>query len=1139
VADGSGEIRKMFTTTGSYTFPMGDNTGTAEYSPITLNFATGTFAAGAYLAIKLSNTKHASISSISNYLKRYWSIRVSGITSYSCSLTGTYSGDDLVGSYNNMTTSCFNGTWTNYGAVTASTITANAVSTLGDFTGLNNGILTSTTNLYGFTYQESFGPSTEQILTIAGENLTNDIIVSPPSNFEISTVSGSGFQSTPISITKSGSVVNPTPIYVRMKAGIAMGAYSPANMVVSSVGKTDINVECSGIITPNASISGSGDGTNGAYCSGSNIHLNTTPSNLTNYSWTGPNGFSSSLQNPTIANASGSMSGTYTMTGTYVSPVNLIVNGDFEAGNTSFNSSYTNSADLQTEGRYAVVASPTTVHPAFSNCGDHTTGTGKQMVINGATVAGVAVWSQTISVIPGASYQFSYWVQTVHVDNPSILQLSVNGVLAGSPYTVVNTNCQWQQFTYSASSGSSSSVTLSLVNQNTAASGNDFAIDDIKFNIVLTTVKTMDIQVGNSAPSSVGIAASLNPINAGQEVTFTATPTNGGTTPIYQWKINGVNVGVNSSTFTTTTIAHGDVVTCEMTSNDPCTTVPTSVSNPISMIVKNYWLGSIDTNWGTPGNWTANYIPASGGDIEFATTTNFGTNALNNLQLDQDRTIGNLTNLTTRQLYIPANKCLTINNQVTTDGNTDRIYLQASESSPTASLIIPNATGVKGTVELYSKAFVHNGVNKWQYFGIPMKSVITSPTFDGSIVRIYNENIQGQSLLWVQQSASTALTSFTGYEIVHPSPRTIIVKGELENRDYHSGQLTYTIGSDYKGWHLIANPYTAAIDITQIEFGSSDAGIIENTVYLYNTGSRADWEGASGQPGSAPGYYTPAPIHTAGIFGIPGEIPSTSTVMIKAVSNNALATVSFPYSSVIKKNTEIKRAKANNKICTRLDIYGSRTSNRLWIFTNPNSTKCFDNGWDVFKMNCPTNTPNLFAVEQDGSYQIDAISDIDNTILGLKSGEDSEYVLKISQLNTNNKYNQMYLIDLLNNTVVNIIDDYTEYRFSSQPYSTNNARFKIVTSPVINNNGISTSDNNTGSNNKLLNLSLIQRNIHIDNQSQSNGCLLIFSLDGKLIDKNSFSGKSVNTFPLDIQSGTYVIKCIIDNESITQQIMVK
>ncbi len=85
---------------------------------------------------------------------------------------------------------------------------------------------------------------------------------------------------------------------------------------------------------------------------------------------------------------------------------------------------------------------------------------------------------------------------------------------------------------------------------------------------------------------SVNIAASpSNIVCAGTNVTFTATPVNGGSTPSYQWKKNTIDVGTNSATYEDSSLAEGDVITVILTSNETCASGSPATSNAITMAV--------------------------------------------------------------------------------------------------------------------------------------------------------------------------------------------------------------------------------------------------------------------------------------------------------------------------------------------------------------------------------------------------------------------------------------------------------------------------------------------------------------------------------------------------------------------------
>jgi predicted deacylase len=104
-----------------------------------------------------------------------------------------------------------------------------------------------------------------------------------------------------------------------------------------------------------------------------------------------------------------------------------------------------------------------------------------------------------------------------------------------------------------------------------------------------STAKSNGIKMIVSTPVTPAISIAASPgtsVCQGSKVTFTATATNGGTTPVYQWKKNGIIVGTNSKTYVDSTLKNGDSVYCILTSNAACATA-TAKSNGIKMTVSN------------------------------------------------------------------------------------------------------------------------------------------------------------------------------------------------------------------------------------------------------------------------------------------------------------------------------------------------------------------------------------------------------------------------------------------------------------------------------------------------------------------------------------------------------------------------
>jgi Putative metal-binding motif/Secretion system C-terminal sorting domain/Ig-like domain CHU_C associated len=179
----------------------------------------------------------------------------------------------------------------------------------------------------------------------------------------------------------------------------------------------------------------------------------------------------------------------------------------------------------------------------------------------GSVTPSVSIAASATSICTGSSVTFT--ATPTNGGSAPTYQWKVNGTNAGSGGT-----------TFTTSSLANGDVVTCVMTSNNACQTASSA-----------TSNSVTITVSANVTPSISIAASATSICSGVSVTFTATPTNGGSSPAYQWKKNGSNVGTNSSTFTTASLVNGDVITCVLTANNACQSSSTATSNTLTMTV--------------------------------------------------------------------------------------------------------------------------------------------------------------------------------------------------------------------------------------------------------------------------------------------------------------------------------------------------------------------------------------------------------------------------------------------------------------------------------------------------------------------------------------------------------------------------
>ncbi|HNW90499.1 MAG TPA: T9SS type A sorting domain-containing protein [Bacteroidales bacterium] len=207
------------------------------------------------------------------------------------------------------------------------------------------------------------------------------------------------------------------------------------------------------------------------------------------------------------------------------------------------------------------------------------------------------------------------------------------------------------------------------------------------------TSNAVTMTVFQNVIPSVSISTASSSVCAGTNVTFTATPVNGGASPSYQWKKNGNNVGSNSNIYTDATLANLDLISVEMLSNASCASPQLVSSNSILMTVNPNTTPTVVIS--TPSS-----TICSGTTAAFtATANNAGTTPVYQWKINGMNTGSNSSTYTSATLVnnnqisctvISSNTCNTVN-PVSSSAITMTVL--PSPSAPVASSNSPVSSG--------------------------------------------------------------------------------------------------------------------------------------------------------------------------------------------------------------------------------------------------------------------------------------------------------------------------------------------------------------------------------------------------------------------------------------------------------------
>lgn len=985
-------------------------------------------------------------------------------------------------------------TYTDLTATAATAVTGATISFAGDgLTGTTSAGFNiptppptiTVTSLDGFGSITVNTTSGELSYPVSAEHLTENLVITPPVGFEISTTSGSGFVANPstLTLTQTGGTINTTTIYVRFNPATVQ-AYS-TTITHTSAGATTQNLAVSGTATAAAAPTTS------------------TATDITNSSFTANWG--------AVSGASGykldvSASATFGTTTTNT------INEGFNAGTTvPSNWTFTGiSSTYTTAGNYG------TSSPALTF--DHTNDRVVTQTLNGETTQ-LSFWIKGQSTIASSAflvegYNGSSWSTIQNITN-SIPTTGTTVTYNSSSTPSLPSNITQFRFTFTKTTG-------------------NLAFDDVSINYNASTPSFLsgynDLSVGGTSQSVTGLTANTTYYYRVRSTGGGATSANSNTTTVL------TAPSAPTAAEETNNTATGFTATWALPTGG-ATSYALDVSENIgfSSFVSGYEnlavTGTSHVVSGLSPNTTYYYRVKAINATATATSGTITAATNNSIAVTGTVNVSTLPVCSTCDVVVAAGATLTVNENRT---------FNAMTVNPTGKLTNTASTLTLATLNLNSDAtgtgtFVDNGTSiitaahvqqylttgrNW-YVSIPVTAADTTALSTSNAVKYWDE----PTGLWKSPTV-LALDVRKGYIAAGTKSTGVITfDGELNNGNV-TFNATRTEGVYKEGFNLIGNPYPSYVNwesATKTRVGTSIWYRTKNSggTYVFDTFNGV---GTNNNQGGA----------------VTGMIPPMQAVWVRVDVAQTTGSVLFTNAMRAHESgtNKLKAPAVNNPLqILRLQVSNVENSDEAIIVFNDNASNALDT-YDSPKMTNSNNAiPEIYSLIGSDELVINGMNSYSSTTeipVGFRTGATNNFSIKATEVSNFEDGTQIILKDSELTTETDITNG-TPYTFASDAVSTPN-RFSII----FRNSSITTGLDHNQSNDKSISV-YRNSNSHIVVNCSSdivgNGNVSVYNAIGQKLTYKAINSTST-VLEQSYTAGVYFVSVVANGKTITRKVIV-